>query len=407
MLLVKKVGDHGPWKHFASAFPIFCCAFLSFVSISQAASEIAVRGTNGGNIVDGDATPSQTDGTHFGRTNAVGGYKDHVFTITNSGNTALTISSFTTGGVAAVDFILVSAPAASIPAYSSSTFTLRFAPTNSGTRNATVSMANNDFTENPFNFSVRGIGIAPEVGLLGTNMASISDGDTTPTPVDGTQFETNRVYVGYVDHIFTITNSGNWLLNISGVTTNGTHPSDFIIIDGPTAQMGTNTKTTFTLRFDPSALGLRSAIVHIANDDLNEGDYDFTVQGMGVEPEIAVLGTNKALIASGNVTPLVSDGTDFGSNRVFGGTATRIFTITNSGTADLNITGVSTTGADAADFAMTAAPAASILPGQTTTFTIRFDPSVLGMRTAVIHVNNDDYDEADYTFTIQGTGVEP
>ena len=39
--------------------------------------------------------------------------------------------------------------------------------------------------------------------------------------------------------------------------------------------------TTFTVTFNPSALGLRSATVSIANNDADENPYDFAIQGTG------------------------------------------------------------------------------------------------------------------------------
>jgi hypothetical protein len=48
----------------------------------------------------------------------------------------------------------------------------------------------------------------------------------------------------------------------------------------------------------------------------------------------------------------------------------------------------------------------AINPGSTT-FTIRFDPSAAGLRTAIVAISTDDIDESSYTFSIQGTGGEP
>ena len=42
--------------------------------------------------------------------------------------------------------------------------------------------------------------------------------------------------------------------------------------------------TTFTVHFDPSATGLRSATISIDNDDADENPYDFAIQGTGDAP---------------------------------------------------------------------------------------------------------------------------
>jgi hypothetical protein len=69
------------------------------------------------------------------------------------------------------------------------------------------------------------------------------------------------------------------------------------------------------------------------------------------------------------LTPSLADGTDFGELRVDDAspiapsTKDNTFTITNSGTANLIISGVTTTGSHQADFTVIAMPDASVSPG--------------------------------------------
>jgi len=125
-------------------------------------------------------------------------------------------------------------------------------------------------------------------------------------------------------------------------------------------------------------------------------------------PEINLQG-NSTSIASGDATPATADHTDFGSAAVTGGTVVRTFTIQNTGTAALNLTGsspyVAISGTNAADFSITATPSSSIAASASTTFQVTFDPSAVGTRTATLTIANDDSDEGTYTFAIQGTGV--
>jgi len=124
-------------------------------------------------------------------------------------------------------------------------------------------------------------------------------------------------------------------------------------------------------------------------------------------PEIAILGTNYAVITSGSSVPATANGTDFGSLSINGGAISRTFFITNSGGgATLTISGVTTSGTGAADFTVLDWPA-SVSKLSASNLTISFDPSVVGLRTAVVTVANNDYDEGSYTFTIQGTGTAP
>ncbi|HBA85181.1 MAG TPA: hypothetical protein DCZ95_13920, partial [Verrucomicrobia bacterium] len=369
--------------------------------------EIAVLGTNGATIVDGDATPNTADGTDYGSVRATGATVDRIFTVTNSGTMALTISGVTTNGTNPSDFIVTGSPASTVAAGAKTTFTVRFDPVALGARSAVIHVLSDDVDESDYTFTVQGSGVEPEIAVLGTNGAAIAAGDATPNAADGTDYGDVRMTGATLDRIFTVTNSGTMALTLSGVTTNGTNPDDFLITSGPAATVAAGAQTTFTVRFDPAVLGARSAVIHVLSDDVDEADYTFTVQGTGVEPEIAVLGTNGALIAAGDATPDGADGTDYEDVRVTGVTVDRIFTVTNSGTMALTISGVTTNGTDPDDFIVTSGPASTVAAGAKTTFTVRFDPSALGARSAVVHVLNDDVDEADYTFTVQGTGVEP
>jgi hypothetical protein len=124
-----------------------------------------------------------------------------------------------------------------------------------------------------------------------------------------------------------------------------------------------------------------------------------------LSPDIAVLG-NGLVINDGNNIPSAADHTDFGSVAL-GQAFTRTFTIYNSGAADLNLTGspaVSITGAAASDFTVVSQPTTPVISNTTTTFQVRFDPTVAGTRAATITIANDDGDENPYDFAIQGMG---
>jgi hypothetical protein len=144
----------------------------------------------------------------------------------------------------------------------------------------------------------------------------------------------------------------------------------------------------------------------------NGGFWNGTTNVNGVltvtAPEINLQG-NATSIVSGDATPDLADHTDFGSVGTASGTIVRTFTIQNTGNATLSLTGLSPfvtiSGANAADFTVTAIPSNSIAASGSTTFQITFDPSADGVRTATISIANNDSNENPYTFAIQGTGI--
>jgi len=121
-------------------------------------------------------------------------------------------------------------------------------------------------------------------------------------------------------------------------------------------------------------------------------------------PEIHVTG-NGVSIPDGDTLRSATDNTDFGSTNVTGGTVVKTFTIQNIGTADLTLSAPNTVGTGASDFQVTASPVSPVLPGNSTTFQVTFDPSSAGLSAATVIIANNDADENPFDFAIQGTGV--
>ena len=98
-------------------------------------------------------------------------------------------------------------------------------------------------------------------------------------------------------------------------------------------------------------------------------------------------------------------GRDFGSVLV-GGSKDLVFTVTNSGNTNLNLTlPITVNGSDAALFTVTAPPMTPVLPGASTTFTVRFAPLTAGAKVAALHLANNDGNEN--PFDINLTGFAP
>ncbi|MFM8414286.1 MAG: choice-of-anchor D domain-containing protein, partial [Planctomycetota bacterium] len=99
-----------------------------------------------------------------------------------------------------------------------------------------------------------------EIDVRG-NGVSIADGDTTPSAADHTDFGSAAFVSGTVNRTFTIANTGNGGLSLSGsprVQVTGSHASDFSVTLQPAASVAAGSTTTFTVAFDPSAAGLRT-----------------------------------------------------------------------------------------------------------------------------------------------------
>jgi hypothetical protein len=84
-----------------------------------------------------------------------------------------------------------------------------------------------------------------------------------------------------------------------------------------------------------------------------------------------------------------------------------VFGIANSGTSNLVLSGlpVAVTGADAGQFAVIAQPVSPVLPGGTTSLTIRFQPTTAGGKTAQVSIGTNDADENPYVVNVTGNGI--
>ncbi|WJJ98177.1 choice-of-anchor D domain-containing protein [Algibacter luteus] len=252
--------------------------------------EINVQG-NATNIVDGDTTPTTADDTDFGNVDVTVGSNANTFTIQNTGTGTLSLTGtprVVIGGAHPGDFTVTATPAATVASSGSTTFTITFNPSATGLRTATVSIDNDDTNENPYNFNIQGTGTTTlqEMNVQG-NGADIADGDNTPATADDTDFGGINVASGTNANTFTIQNLGTVSsLNLTGaspyVTITGTHAADFTVTVIPASTIAGSSSTTFEITFDPSASGLRTATISIANNDSDEDPYNFDIQGTGL-----------------------------------------------------------------------------------------------------------------------------
>jgi len=139
-------------------------------------------------------------------------------------------------------------------------------------------------------------------------------------------------------------------------------------------------------------------------------------------PQIEVRGNNR-LIPDGSIQPLPENSTGFGETLVENTTVEKTFTIYNTGSDTLylgpdrplshlnqrtlayvvEIVGLG--GTNASDFSVITQPAAWLAPGDSSAFTIEFNPSEISERSATVIITNSDPERDPYDFAIRGAGV--
>ncbi len=323
-----------------------------------------------------------------------------VFTIENSGTANLIIDSISIGSGAALDYMIDdSSMTYTISPGESTEFSIIFSPTDSGQRSAAVQIENNDSDDDPYTFTLEGIGEpkVPDIYIKKGNV-EIANGSI------GHNFGTIMVNQSSTPVTITIGNRGTEVLNIPDISSSD--PFQFSLDE--TGRLfslppGDTQVTTFTLTFNPEAPpDSKSANVTISSDDPDTGLFSFTVTGFASPTPVSDITVKKGPteILQGTL------GHDFDPVEIGASSTPVTFTIENSGDADLIVTGISSS---STEFTINNAPTFDVIisPDGTETFSIIFSPSGIGITTATISINSNDPDSDPFTFTVEGEAAIP
>lgn len=361
-------------------------------------------------ILTGDITPTAAKGTDFLSQNITTGYIARTFIVQNLGGATLTITNpISITGLSATDYSIASPPNSIVLPGANTSFVLVFDPNTTGIKNATLTLNSNDPDESAYTFNLRGTGdsnLGPEINVRGGNPSSdIAIGELAGATKD-TDFGSMNVYTGTVAKTFTIQNTGTGTsaLIINTITFSGVGAADYSITTFPASSfIGT---TSFVVTFNPSVIGDRPALLTIPNNDSNESSYSFNLFGKGIVQDINVQGGNPIVsILSGDTTPTLAKGSNFGSQNFNFGSITRTFTIQNLGNDTLALTNPITI-SGSTDFSISTQPTiTNVPPGSFTTFVVTFDPTTAATKTGIISIINNDVGESPYTFSLIGIGT--
>lgn len=349
--------------------------------------EIVVQQPAGVDLVAGTANIS------FGSVSVGVSDAARTFIISNSGNAALTGLAITTDGLHPGDFTVGTLGATTLAPSASTSFTVRFTPAASGVRHAALHIANSDADKNPFDITLIGTGTAPDIAVQQPAGVNLVDG----TAIIG--FGSVSVGFSSAAQTFIITNRGNANLSGLAITTDGSHPGDFTVVTFGATTLAPGASTNFTVIFTPAASGVRGVALHITNNDADKNPFDILLTGTGMAAEIVVQQPAGIDLVDGTAT------VSFGSVSVGFSSAEQTFTISNSGNTALSVPAITTDGLHPGDFTVGTLGATTLAPGASTTFTVAFQPSEGGLRSAVLHIANNDADENPFDIILTGTGL--
>ena len=229
--------------------------------------EITVEQPDGTALEDGNATVA------FGPV-LLGSQAEKTFTVKNTGEALLTELVPAINGANEGDFTVTAAPAWSLPAGSGTAFTVRFTPRATGMREAVLHLPSNDPDEDPYDITLTGSGITPEIRMELPDGTEIADGAAAPV-------DYGIVISGIgAARTFTIRNTGTASLNALAVSKAAAGmPADFTFTQPDLTTLPPDGTTTFTVTFSPQAAGARTTTVLVASDDADENPYEINLTG--------------------------------------------------------------------------------------------------------------------------------
>lgn len=359
-------------------------------------------------IANGDTTPAAEDYTDFGST-FLPTPALRPYTIENRGGSALTIASISVDHGPDAEFTVENIPVEPILPGDEATFQVRFQPLTGGEQLATLSIESNDASASPYEFALRAHALSfPQAEIYVLNgIQQVSSGGTIP-------FGNVAITGASQPRSLAIGNSGNFgspPLTLSSVRLEGGQASEFSFTSTVPTSVPGGMRRLLEVTFDPTGPGPRSTTLVIESNDADRSPYLLELRGNGLsdpEPDISVQLETLSFsrpIPDGHLSPDSFHGTDFGEVALTGASRGRRFLIVNEGATPLSLGTVSLNGPEAGDFNLIPPIDDSLEPGESTFFTVGFDPSQLGVRQTRVRVPSNDPDEGLFEFAVQGVGI--
>ncbi|WP_374087357.1 choice-of-anchor D domain-containing protein [Methylomicrobium lacus] len=292
-------------------------------------------------------------------------------TVSNTGNSNLVVSGITLTGVDPGQFLLANTiNCATVAPLGSCTFNVQFAPTTTGTKTASVSIASNA-AGSPASVAVSGTGLAPAPIVA---IAPVSLAVAFPDQVINTTSAAQTI---------TVSNTGTANLTVSGVTLSGA-TTQFSFTNNCTTAVVPGGSCTVSVQFRPTSTGAKTATVSIASNAAGSPS-SVTVSGNGIVAATTATIANATIGGGGGVR--------------IGTSATGNVRVTNTGTNPLIITSASTT----APFSVTLGTCTTpVNPGRTCNLSVTFRPTAVQTYTATLTMASNASNNPSGTLTGRG-----
>ncbi|MFD2720857.1 beta strand repeat-containing protein [Hymenobacter monticola] len=222
----------------------------------------------------------------------------------------------------------------------------------------------------------------------------------TAYPSNGTTYNFGNQTLGTTSApiSFTLANNGTGTLAISGISTTG----DFAVSGPVPTTIAAGDTAVVSVTFTPTALNTRTGTLVINSDASNGAAYTVNLTGNGTAVPVPVI-----TVLQG-ATPYVSGSTFSGFAPTTVGSFSNVtFTIQNTGTAPLTITGLAPGGTDFSTSFGSGGPTLpfTIAVGSSATFLVIFGPTAPGTRTGTVTISSNSTVNSSYVINLSGQGT--
>ena len=223
--------------------------------------------------------------------------------------------------------------------------------------------------------------------------------DGIDVPLNSTSNFGNVFTNDTIQRSFEIKNYGSVNLVISSFLVASGGAGAFSVASPPSSIIAGYGSSPFTIRFNPKTAGTYQDTVLIVNSDSNENPFVINLTGtadpsgeISVEQPAGTNIPNNGTLAFGNVTA--------GANKVL------MFTIKNTASSGLSLTGLPRVSIVGSDRFIVISNPLSYIPGNSSTvFSVGFYPNGPATFSATMSIINSDGDENPFTITLTGTGT--
>ncbi|MES2888546.1 MAG: choice-of-anchor D domain-containing protein [Pseudomonadota bacterium] len=283
-----------------------------------------------------------------------------VVTLSNSGNAALSLGAV---AVSSPAFRITGGTCAnglSLAVSASCTVHVSLAPTASGAATANLTLRHNG--------GVTGAELTSSVPLSGLAVANAPAVVLSPSTLSLSQM----VGTTSAPQTVVVSNQGTAAVSLSSVAAQGPNAGEFARSGGTcSTSLAAGASCTLTVAFTPAATGSRTATLSVAHSATGTPST-VALNGQGTGGAMAALALN-------------SNQLSFASQALSNTSAAQIVTVTNSGTAALNLSALSLAGPNAADFTLSGGSCAvntPVLAGASCTVLVSSRPATVGAKSA-------------------------